>query len=226
MSLNRMLFSFIPQRINNRTIIVFYELLRGIQKLMRSQWKKNLSINRQNFSNHADAVSRSHGYIEDQNNYTDMVYGKATMQFSGCEVFAVYNALYSLLEHPFMDLPDLIAHFEKDGMALNGKFGTAPKALKDFMESQGFHVLLSTKEKDFDTLSKAYPSLILTMYNDRNDIRKEIHTVHISKADDMYIAHNVYCNGKTVGPYPSLSVLIQNINGGKAKGISLIGIQK
>ncbi len=226
MNLSQMLFAFIPRRINNRTIIAFYELLRKTQKLAGNRWKKNLDINQRCFPNHAGTISKNNGYIEDQNNYTDMAYGKATMQYSGCEVFAVYNAIYTLLKHPLMDLPDLISCFEKDGMALSGKFGTAPKALRDFLESNGFVTSFSTKEKDFDTLSAAYPSLILTMYNDRNDIRKEIHTVHISKTDDMYIAHNVYCNGKTVGPYPSLSNLIQNINGGKAKGISLIGIRK
>lgn len=224
--MTQMLFSFIPRRINNRTVIAVYELLRRIQKLAKSRWKKNLTLNQINFTNHRNVISKNHGYIEDQNNYTDMAYGKATMQYSGCEVFAVYNASYSLLKHPVMDLPDLIACFEKDGIALNGKFGTAPKALRDFLESHGFATLFSTKEKDFDGIAKSCPSLILTMYNDRNDIRKEIHTIHISKTDGMYTAHNVYCNGKATGPYPSFHILMQNINGGRAKGISLIGIQK
>jgi len=49
------------------------------------------------------------------------------MQYSGCEIFAVYNTVYSLLSHPLMSLPELISRFEKDGMALGGKFGTSPK---------------------------------------------------------------------------------------------------
>ena len=110
-------------------------------------------------------------------------------------------------------------------MALGGKFGTSPKALRDFLESKGFTTFFSTMEKDFDTLAAAYPSLIFTMYNDKNDIRKEIHTIHISKKGSMFTAHNVYCNGKVVGPFTSFDELIQNINGGKAKGISLIGIK-
>ena len=172
------------------------------------------------------SISKNKGYIEDQNSYTDMPYGKATMQYSGCEIFAVYNAAYSLLAHPLMDLPELISFFEKDGMALGGKFGTSPKALRDFLESKGFTTFFSTMEKDFDTLAAAYPSLIFTMYNDKNDIRKEIHTIHISKSNDQYTAHNVYCNGTTVGPCPSFQELIKSINCGKAKGISLIGIRK
>lgn len=221
-----LLFSFIPNRINNKTIIAVYEILRKIQKLTRNRWKKHLTINQTTFSNHLNTISKNNGYIEDQNNYTDMVYGKATMQYSGCEVFAVYNAVYSLLKHPIMELPDLISCFEKDGMALGGKFGTAPKALRDFLESRGFTTSSTTKEKDFDMLAAEYPSLILTMYNDRNDIRKEVHTVHISKSNNTYTAHNVYCNGMVVGPYPTFNELMENVNGGKAKGIFLIGIKK
>lgn len=220
------LFAFIPKRINNKTIIVVYELLRKMQKFKKTSWQKHLLINEKAFSSHLDTILKNNGYIEDQNNYTDMPYGKATMQYSGCEVFAVYNAAYSLLAHPLMDLPELISCFEKDGMAFDGKFGTSPKALRDFLESWGFTTSFSTKEKDFDMLATTYPSLIFTMYNDKNDIRKEIHTIHISKNNGRYIAHNVYCNGLTVGPYPTFSELIKNINHGKAKGISLLGIQK
>ncbi len=220
------LFAFIPRRISNKTVIAFYELLRKIQKFKKTSWQEHLFINQKAFSSHLNAISKSKGYIEDQNSYTDMPYGKATMQYSGCEIFAVYNAAYSLLAHPLMDLPELISFFEKDGMALGGKFGTSPKALRDFLESKGFITSFSTMEKDFDTLAAAYPSLIFTMYNDKNDIRKEIHTIHISKSNDQYTAHNVYCNGTMVGPCPSFQELIKSINYGKAKGISLIGIRK
>ena len=95
-------------------------------------------------------------------------------------------------------------------MALNGKFGTSPKALRDFLKSNGFTAAFTAKEADFAAFAAKYPGLIFTMYNDRNDIRKEIHTIHI---------------GKVVGPFTSFDELIQNINGGKAKGISLIGIK-
>ncbi len=220
------LFAFIPKKVNNKTIITVYELLRKFQKLRKAPWQEHLFINQKAFAGHADTILKSNGYIEDQNNYTDMPYGKATMQYSGCEIFAVYNAVYSLLNRPLMNLPELISCFEKDGMAFGGKFGTSPKALRDFLESQEFTTSFSTKEKDFDTLAAAYPSLIFMMYNDKNDIRKEIHTIHISKSNDEYVAHNVYCNGRTVGPFPTFRELIKNINSGKAKGIFLMGIQK
>ena len=219
-------FAFITKIISNNILVAAYEFMRRIQKLIRNDSQKHLIINRDSFSRHADTISRNKGYIEDQNNYTDMIYGKSTMQYSGCEVFAVYNAIYSILGHHIMDLPEMICCFEKDGMALNGKFGTSPKALRDFLDSHGFQTSFSTKEKDFDILASKYPSLILTMYNDGSDIRREVHTVHISKNNGSYTAHNVYCNGTVVGPYHILSELIKNINRGRAKGIALIGIRK
>ena len=106
------LFAFIPRRISNKTVIAFYELLRKIQKFKKTSWREHLFINQKAFSSHLNAISKNKGYIEDQNSYTDMPYGKATMQYSGCEIFAVYNAAYSLLAHPLMDLPELISFFE------------------------------------------------------------------------------------------------------------------
>lgn len=219
------LFSFIPKRINNGTIVAVYELLRRIQKLFPSHWQEHLAINQRSVSHHLHVIEKNNGYVEDQNAYTDMPYGKSTMQYSGCEIFAVYNATRSLLQHPIMELPELISCFEKDGMALNGKFGTSFKALRDFLESKGFTTSFTTKEAGFSAFAAEYPGLIFTMYNDRNDIRKEIHTIHISKKGSMFTAHNVYCNGKVVGPFTDFDELMKNINGGKAKGISLIGIK-
>lgn len=57
-------------------------------------------------------------------------------------------------------------------------------------------------------------------------ISKEVHTVNISKEGGRYIAHNVYCNGKVVGSEASVMGLVGKMNGGKAKGISLIGVSK
>jgi predicted butyrate kinase (DUF1464 family) len=164
--------------------------------------------------------------VEDQNSYTDMAYGESTMQYSGCEIFATYNAMYNINGKVTKPLADLISSYEKDGMVLSGKFGTAPKAISDFLEKQGFVTKLTTEEKEFDDIGKKFESMILTMYNDKNDISQEVHTVNISKENGKFTAHNVYCNGKVVGPYASVSEVIKNINGGKAKGISLIGVKK
>jgi len=216
----------IPNQIDNGVVVNAFELMRKQQKMMKNNFAANLTKNRNSFKQHETAIKSAKGYVEDQNNYTDMAYGESTMKFSGCEIFATYNALFNVTGKNPISLPDMISKYEEDGMVFSGKFGTAPKAIQDFLNKQGFKTAFSTNEKEFDKLGKDYQSLILTMYNDKNDISKEVHTVNISKENDKFTAHNVYCNGKVVGPYASVSEVIKNINGGKAKGISLVALKK
>ena len=218
--------AWIPNRVDNHVIVSVLELMRKAQRLFHKDFSVNLKYNEKNFKRHIEIIQKNHGYVEDQNNYADMKYGKVTMKYAGCEIFATYNAVFSLTEKHEMSLARMIFDYEKDGVILSGKFGTSPKAISDYLTRLGFITYFSTDEEEFDKIGREYDSLILTMYNDRNDIRKEVHTINISKDFEMYTAHNVYCNGNVVGPYACVSEVIKNINGGKAKGISLIGIKK
>ena len=216
----------IPNKIDNSTVVNVLDLMRKQQKVIKKDFTAHLKKNEDAFKKHTAVIEKNKGFVEDQNSYTDMAYGDATMQFSGCEIFATYNAMHSILGKPTMTLAKMISEYEKDGMVLSGKFGTAPKAIKDFLDKQGFKTDMTTNEADFDNFGKKYQSLILTMYNDKNDISKEVHTVNISKENGKFVAHNVYCNGKVVGPNATVKELIANMNNGKAKGISLIGVSK
>ena len=218
--------AWIPNRIDNHVVVSVLELMRKVQRLFHKDFSVNLKYNEENFKRHIEIIQKNHGYIEDQNNYADMKYGKVTMKYAGCEIFATYNAVFSLTGKHEMSLAQMIFDYEKDGAVLSGKFGTSPKAISDYLTRLGFITYFSTDEEEFDKIGREYDSLILTMYNDRNDIRKEVHTINISKECEMYTAHNVYCNGKVVGPCACVSEVIKNINGEKAKGISLIGIKK
>lgn len=218
--------ALIPNKIDNATVVGVLDLMRKQQKTVRKDFTGHLAKNEEAFKKHSDVIAKNKGFVEDQNSYTDMAYGDATMQYSGCEIFATYNAIYSIMGKPVISLAKMISEYEKDGMVLSGKFGTAPKAIKDFLEKHGYKTEMSTDEADFDNLGKKFQSLILTMYNDKDDISKEVHTVNISKEGGKYIAHNVYCNGKVVGPEASVKALIGKMNGGRAKGISLIGVSK
>ena len=212
----------------NKTIINFYELLRALNKLKpkKKKIREALEYNLEKFKDHLEIIRENKGYIEDQNSYTDMKYGKVTMQYAGCEIIATFNAINNILGECTKSLSEMISEFEKDGCVLSGKFGTAPKAIADYFNKNGFIAKLTLKEKEFEEIAQQSESLILTMYNDFTDIRKEIHTVNVSKSDGKYTAHNVYCNGQIVGPFDSISEIIKNINSGKAKGISLIGIRR
>ncbi len=214
----------IPNQINNETVIGALDLMRKQQKLMKKSFMQHLEKNEKAFQKHLDTIKKNKGFVEDQNSYTDMDYGEATMQYSGCEIFATYNAIFSIMGKNIMPLSKMISEYEKDGMVLAGKFGTAPKAIQDFLDKHGFKTEFVTDESKFDDLAKRCQSLILTMYNDKDDISKEVHTVNISKEKGQYLAHNVYCNGKVVGPCKSVKELMGQMNGGKVKGISMIGV--
>lgn len=218
--------ALIPNKIDNATVINVLDLMRKQQKAIKKDFTAHLTKNEEAFKKHVSVITKNKGFVEDQNSYTDMAYGDATMQYSGCEIFATYNAIYSITGKAAMSLAKMISEYEKDGMVLSGKFGTAPKAIKDFLDKHGYKTEMTTNEADFDNFGKKFQSLILTMYNDKDDISKEVHTVNISKEAGKYIAHNVYCNGKVVGPEASVMGLIGKMNGGKAKGISLIGVSK
>ncbi len=218
------LYGFIPHWVGNAVVAGVWDLMRRWQRLFRKDYSGHTQRNGEAFLRHKDRIARDQGYVEDQNSYTDMAYGESTMQYSGCEIFAVYNAIYSITgDHP-IPLPGMIAEFERDGMVWKGKFGTSPKALKDFLDRYGFRTEYATKEKMFDALGERCQSLILSMYNDRDDIRREIHTVNISGRKGQYVAHNVYCNGRTVGPCGSVQELMAQMNGGRVKGICLLGV--
>jgi len=223
---NMMLRAFIPKNVSNRVFVNVYDFMRRCQRLGRKRYCLHLDENKLRFKEHEHRISVDGGYIEDQNNYTDMRYGKVTMKFSGCEIFATYNALHNLHGHSPIELSDMIEEYEKDGMVLAGKFGTAPRAIRDYLRKHDYDTLFTVRENEFDDIARSSDTLILTMYNDRNDIMHEVHTICISKENGMYTGHNVHCNGVVVGPYPTVTELIGHINGGRAKGISLIGIKK
>lgn len=223
-SLYRKLCAFIPHHVSNRVVVGVLDLMRKGQKLSKKDFSGNLAQNEKAFQDHEETIRKNGGYVEDQNSYADMAYGRVTMRYAGCEIFAAYNAIYSITGRHDMALPEMIAAFERDGMVLSGKFGTAPKAVRDFLERQGFRTEFVTDEKQFEALGERSRSLILTMYNDKDDIRREVHTVNISKDPDGYRAHNVNCNGVVLGSCASLRELMAKMNGGRIKAVSMIGV--
>lgn len=213
---------FIPQHISNKVVISFFEFLRFFRRIHRKAYTYNLHVNEGAYCDHIGDISSKHGYIENQKLYPDMVYGKTTISYAGCEIIAAYNALRDLGGVDIKEFPSIISFFEKDGIVLGGKFGTAPKAIRDFLEKRGYKTSFITDDKKVDEVSEKSDTIILTIYNDRNDLSKQIHTICVSKVFDGFIAHNVYGNGNVVGPYKTVSELISQINEGRSKMISLI----
>lgn len=216
----------IPGKVDDRIVLGVYDLIGKTEQFFRKEHPSSLSNNTAAFLHHLPSMRKAGGYIEDQHNYQDMSYGVSTMMHAGCEIFAVYNALYTINGKHTIPLPDMIREFEQGGMVLSGRFGTSPKALVQYLNRKGYKTEMVFGNDDFDTLGLKYRALILTMYNNAADIRDEIHTIHISRDAAGFTAHNVYCNGSLVGPVKTISDLIRSINKGKARGICLIGVKK
>lgn len=223
-TLRRKLCAFIPHHVGNGVVVWVLNLMRRGQRLLKKDFTGNLAQNERAFRSHAETIRKNGGYVEDQNSYGDMAYGRVTMRYAGCEIFAAYNAIYGLTGGHDVALPEMIAAFERDGMILSGKFGTAPKAIRDFLEGQGFRTEFVTKGVQLESVGERSLGLILTMYNDKDDILREVHTVYVSKDSDGYRGHNVNCNGSILGPCGSLRELMALMNGGRIKPICLIGI--
>lgn len=215
---------WIPKKVSNRVVVAFLELLRRWQRLWPKRYLKERRGNEEAFENHRKELEKRNGYIEDQNAYTDMHFGKVTMQYAGCEIMAVYNALRRLRGGEEKSLAQLICSFEQDGMVLSGRFGSSPKSVRDYLQKEGFQTKFSVKKEDFQEMCKDYEVLILTMYNDKDDILQEIHTVCLTKEQGALWAHNVNCDGTLVGPATDYEELMKKIHKGRAKAIALTAI--
>ena len=125
------------------------------------------------------------------------------MSYSGCEIIATYNALSALGESTSADtMVKLISTYEKDGAALFGEFGTSPHAIEKYMKNAGYQVqtTTSTDAEKINAIGDNSDVIIATVYNDKNDITRQIHTVCITKTPEgNYVAHNTgKYNGKNM----------------------------
>lgn len=219
-----MIFKTIPGKLKNKTIVGAIDRLRKIEKLIKRNFTQNDISNVQAYRKRmAEKPGFRTAIIERQADFTDMSLGKSTLDYSGCEVIAVYNLLLKYSDGDFkVELPDLIEIFEKDGILHAGRFGVSMKSIKKYLGEIGIEVNYTTDEEDFDLLGHFCDHFILTVMNDREDIFRQIHTFYISKDGERLIAHNAGLRMR----YYSISEIIGALNGGKAKGICLMAVKE
>ncbi len=219
-----MIFAKVPGKLKNKTIVGAIDRLRKIEKLIKRDFTQNDISNVQAYRKRiAEKPDFRTALIERQADFTDMSLGKSTLDYSGCEVIAVYNLLLKYSGGDFkVELPDLIESFEKDGILHAGRFGVSMKSIKKYLGETGIEVNYTTDEGDFDLLGHFCDHFILTVMNDREDIFRQIHTFYISKDGERFIAHNAGLRMR----YYSISEIIGALNGGKAKGICLMGVKE
>lgn len=218
-----MIFQKIPGKLNNRTVVGAIDGLRKVEKVIKRNFKANDLSNEEAYAKRLESGKGFvNGLIERQAAFTDMSLGKSTLDYSGCEVIAVYNLLESYAGGEFkVPLPRLIEIFEKDGILYAGRFGVSPRAIRDYLRSLGLEVNYTEAEGDFDVLGVFCDHFIVTVMNDREDIFRQIHTFYISKEGDRFTAHNAGLRMR----YYSIGEIIGSLNRGRAKGLCLIGVK-
>ena len=175
-------------------------------------------------------------YIENQRSWNKVCFGSQyTMSYDGCEIIAVYNAGLSLGEkRSGQDMVDLITQFERRGAVWAGKFGGAPRAAYSYFRKKGYDVCIRFRRKEalINALGEEYDTMIVTAYNNKEDIFSCIHTVNFSKEKDgCFWGHNCYRQGKdksfiSDGPYATLWEAIHRMGKGRSVPICVIGIRK
>ena len=74
--------SYLQNNVDNDVFLDFMELLR---KGYKKSFPDHLAKNKKAFPNHSQTIKRNKGFIEDQGNYGDMVYGLMSFSGNGCE---------------------------------------------------------------------------------------------------------------------------------------------
>lgn len=232
----KFLVSFIPRHVSNRVLLRAYQMLTVFpisQKIREKNYNTNVV---QLGSTDWEFWTEPSAYIENQNEWDKIMYGVGShhnMMWSGCEIIATFNARKALIGTCSREsMAMLICEYEKYGSALRGEFGVSPRAIETYFKKHGFLVTTTYKndEQSLDMVNRQSQALIATVYNDANDITKQIHTVCITKdAGKGYVLHNTYRkdkNGAYIAnvSYATLSDAVSHISGYEAKLIYLIGI--
>ena len=232
----KFLVSFIPKHVSNQVFLRVYQIITVIpvsRKIREKNYNKNIGkLHDTNW----DFWTVPSVYIENQSEWDRIMFGMGAhhnMRWSGCEIIATFNALKALTGACSREtMAQLISEYEKSGAALFGEFGVSPRAVETYFRKHGFTVVVTYKdeEKYLNIIDSQCQVLIATVYNDANDITKQIHTICITKdVRNSYILHNAYRRDKNGAymasvPYTSLSDAIRKSSGYGAKLIYLIGI--
>lgn len=224
--------AFIPQFVPNLFVLAGMDLLKGFG-LSKRCIRHNREHNR-NLKVEDTTLYRPGHFIENQAHWTGVKFGsRYDMAYSGCEIIATYNALLSLGERlAFEDMVELISSYERKGAVLKGAFGVAPGAVFRYFKDRGYHVK-ATRRKDrnvLESMGRHSDTMILTVYNDRHDITRQIHTVCVTKEEKGgYLVHNAFRKNRegsfeNSGPHRTLEEVIKSISHGEAEVIYTMGI--
>lgn len=229
--------AFIPQHLSNARLLDILDICTHFkisQRKARANHRANAdTVTKALASGRSFHVRGEH--IENQSQWKQVRFGRYTMDYSGCEIIATYNALLSLGEAlPEQGIADLIGAYEKKGAVLWGGWGVAPRAIYRYLKEKGYDTAMttSTAPQDINRMGEEHSTAIITVYNDARDITKQIHTMNVSKTHEgAFVLHNCYRRDRdgsyAMGmPQASLWEAIKSVHGGAAMPICVIGINQ
>lgn len=229
--------AFIPRYISNGLMLAFYKKAARFSRIPEHKVEEHEKENRRLLAGEGSPL-RQGEYVENQAEWGAVRFGlskRSNMAYSGCEILATYNAKLALGERmSVQDMAGLIARYERKGAALNGAIGTSPREIAAYFEESGYQVRM-TDSQDLDVVEETgrkSDTVIVTAYNNRNDITGEIHTISVTKdREGKYTLHNVYAYDRSrrcyaaKGRYSTLREAIGNMASAPAV-ICIIGIRK
>ena len=130
------------------------------------------------------------GIIDDQDDepVASLMYGKKTMSYNGCELIAIYNAIFLYGGEPSLPAIALSAEVTLGGIWAYGYFGTYPTFAKNYLKHVGIETETYLTAKSADKVKKAGDIFIVTFSN-RSKSLKNIFSLHT-------VAVQILANGK------------------------------
>ena len=145
----------------------FKEPLNGYDLIAKYNYEENIKYEKK---------WKNKGAIYDQENQWPiraMLYGDSIMKDTGCELIAVYNAIY-LKKGKTISLSSLIRYSEDKAYSMrNGVWGTTPYKLGKILTHYGVHYSLCKKKKTVKL--KKGKIYIISVYNE-GGLLKGVHT--------------------------------------------------
>lgn len=146
-------------------------------------------------------LARNGQYIENQPCWDGVRFGRSkrsNMAYSGCEILACYNALVYLTDGKAGN-PETLVHmiecFERRGAALLGAWGTSPRSMQKFFDTQHYHtkLVVSREPEEFETAMKTADCALITLFNDKCAVTGQVHTMTVTREEKGYVLHNAFC---------------------------------
>lgn len=180
--------------------------LAALMKVPKRRKARNFALNRVSDS----AVS---GCISGQRvgPAADFRYGLCRYGSVGCEVIAVYNALYLLGFRP--SLAEIGRRFEAcGGQMLLGAWGTDPFSIEKVLAGEGISLCRFESAAALSAMVEKGKGavLVLSFWNQKGNIFKGIHTVTVEYNEGKYIAYNRFDTVPHALCYDSLEAVLGN----------------